>query len=49
LATKALKEYELETTIRCAEGIAEKLGNVTGVVAVALGGSWARGEGTNTE
>ena len=35
----------METTIRFAEGIAERPGNVTGVVAVALGGSWARGEG----
>ena len=35
----------METTIRFAEGIAERLGKVTGVVAVALGGSWARGEG----
>jgi predicted nucleotidyltransferase len=45
LATKGLKGYELETTIRFVEGIAERLGKVTGVVAVALGGSWARGEG----
>jgi predicted nucleotidyltransferase len=45
LATKGLKGYELETTIRFAEGIAERLGKVTGLVAVALGGSWARGEG----
>jgi predicted nucleotidyltransferase len=34
----------LEPTIRLAKDIAERLGNVTGVVAVALGGSWARGE-----
>ena len=34
----------MEPTIRLAEDIAERLGNVTGVVAVALGGSWARGE-----
>jgi predicted nucleotidyltransferase len=46
LATKGLKGYELETTIRFAEGIAERLGKVTGVVAVALGGSWARREGS---
>ena len=30
--------------IRLAEDIAERLGEVRGVAAVALGGSWARGE-----
>jgi predicted nucleotidyltransferase len=44
LATKDSEGNRLEPTIRLAEDIAERLGNVTGVVAVALGGSWARGE-----
>ncbi|MDP8972103.1 MAG: nucleotidyltransferase domain-containing protein [Actinomycetota bacterium] len=30
-------------TIRFAEGMTERLGNVMGMVAVALGSSWARG------
>lgn len=30
-------------TIRFAEGMAERLGNVMGMVAVTLGRSWARG------
>ena len=34
----------MEPTIRFAESIAERLGNVSGVVAVALGGSWAHEE-----
>jgi predicted nucleotidyltransferase len=34
----------LDATIRFVEDIAERLGGVPGVVAVALGGSWARGE-----
>jgi predicted nucleotidyltransferase len=34
----------LDPTIRLAEDIAERLGEVPGVAAVVLGGSWARGE-----
>lgn len=34
----------MDPTIRFAEEIAGRLGEVPGVVAVALGGSWARGE-----
>jgi predicted nucleotidyltransferase len=34
----------LDPTIRLAEDIAERLGEVPGVAAVALGGCWARGE-----
>ena len=33
----------MDTTIRLAEDIARRLGEVPGVAAVALGGSWARG------
>ena len=33
-----------QATIELARRIAERLGEVEGVVAVALGGSWARGE-----
>jgi predicted nucleotidyltransferase len=44
LATNGLEGNDLNPTIRFAEGIAGRLGNVRGVVAVALGGSWARGE-----
>lgn len=34
----------MDPTVRLAEEIAGRLGEVPGVVAVALGGSWARGE-----
>ena len=34
----------MDTTIRLAEDIAGRIGGVAGVIAVALGGSWARGE-----
>lgn len=34
----------MDPTMRLAEDIAERLGEVPGVAAVALGGSWARGE-----
>ena len=34
----------MDATIRFAEDIAGRLGEVPGVAAVALGGSWARGE-----
>jgi len=40
----ALRKSGLDTTIRLAEDIARRLGEVPGVTAVALGGSWARGE-----
>jgi predicted nucleotidyltransferase len=34
----------MRATIELAQRIAERLGEIEGVIAVALGGSWARGE-----
>jgi predicted nucleotidyltransferase len=34
----------MQATVKLAQRIAARLGEIEGVVAVALGGSWARGE-----